>query len=115
GCAAIVLAGTQQPGVQIDCGQKTVSALTDQAGSVTFIIAGSAANRGALASGAGCAPVRAGSPPVVVRQLSVAAFDQDGVNGVNALDEALWRDDFASGQYRARSDYDHNGIIGAPD
>jgi hypothetical protein len=52
---------------------------------------------------------------VILGSLSVSVYDLDGTGGVNALDLSIALDDMHSGQYRARSDFDSNGVIDARD
>ena len=61
----------------------------------------------------GCATVYADG--VNMGRVSVARLDADGVNGLGPPDIAYWLADSFGTQYLARSDFDFNGVLRAPD
>lgn len=102
-------------GVTLDCGTQTARAFTGAGGTVTFRIAGHAANVGG------------NQPPyplyndgkifadgVLLRSPTVVAFDHDG-NGMGAADLGSWLGDFFGGNNPSRADYDCTGNLGASD
>ncbi len=102
-------------GVTIDCGTQTARAFTGAGGTVTFRIAGHAANVGgnqppypAYNDGKIYADgVLLGSP-------TVQTFDHDA-NGMGASDLGAWLGDFFGGNNPSRADYDCTGNLGASD
>ena len=103
--------GSQQtyPGLSVNCGIPAVAGSTDANGIARFIVMGGVANRSALEPLGPCGLVRASvgsGPPVALGQVSVAAFDQNGVNGLDQTDLGLFLNDFTLGLYRQRSDFD---------
>jgi hypothetical protein len=55
-------------------------------------------------------------PPVELGAVRVAAFDQDGKNGLDQADVSLFLNDYQLGLgYRQRSDFDGNGVLTAID
>jgi hypothetical protein len=97
------------PGGLFDCANKMVSAVTDANGVARFRVAGSANNTGGNSPGlsTACAEARIGS--TVIGMLRVAAYDQNGVSGVNPVDLSLYLSDLfgpgAPANYRCRVDY----------
>jgi hypothetical protein len=102
-------------GVTVDCGTQTARAFTGAGGTVTFRIAGHAANAGgnqppypAFNDGKIFADgVLLGSP-------TVQAYDNDGV-GMGAGDLSAFLGDFFGGNNPSRADYDCSGGLGASD
>lgn len=117
GCHHVRFASEQSlpADVVADCGADTMRAITDAAGTATFVVYGSVVDRAPAVSDAGCVTVYAGFPRVLIGQSSVRSYDLDGVNGLTANDLYLWRCDFGYGEYRARSDYDGVGGVTAAD
>ena len=121
GCAQITI-GSQQtyPGVTLEqCSPGTVSALTDGSGTARFVVMGCVGNRNA-AEGAqsGCGVIRAEvgtDPPVQLGVVRVAAFDENGINGVRFEDQSLWLSDCSTPPiclgYHQRSDFDGDGFL----
>jgi hypothetical protein len=104
----------QGPGVSVDCGTRTISALTDQNGVVTFHVAGCARNSGGTPESGDRMTVRADG--FLLRSgITIAALDQDGCDGMNGNDLMAWLGDFQSGRMFMRSDYDCDGTIGGND
>ncbi|HET9328354.1 MAG TPA: hypothetical protein VFQ05_16430 [Candidatus Eisenbacteria bacterium] len=95
------------PGIVVDCANKTVRGVTDLNGSVTFRAVGSAS--GPPRSISKCLAVRILGAPFF--WLSVSADDLNGSNGVNLMDVSMAVADVHSGHYRARSDYDFDGQL----
>jgi len=89
-----------------------VMGLTGADGSVTFSVVGRA-NRSAATAAHG-ATLRFYGDGVLLGQVGVSAFDQDG-GGVGPTDLNGWLQDFFSGEYWARSDYDGNLLMGPAD
>lgn len=94
---------------------------TNAAGQVFFDIIGGSDGIGANPIGAGlppCAVIRAWDPIgggwIALGNVRAAVFDLDCF-GVGANDLSVWLDDFGSGLYFERSDYDCSGSIGAND
>lgn len=110
--------GNAQPfaGVTVDCTAKTVRATTNISGVATFNIVGGAQNAG-NSPGRGAGGGKIFADGVFLSNVTVQAFDQDGVGGVGANDLSAWLGDkFAPGApYFGRSDYDCNASIGAND
>ncbi len=110
--------GSTQPfaGLTVDCTAKTVRALTNASGVVTFRIVGGAQNSG-NSPGVGAGGAKVFADGVLLGSVTVEAFDQDGVSGVGANDLSAWLGDkFATGApYYGRSDYDCNASVGAND
>jgi len=93
---------------------RKVSAQTDALGSATFIVVGSAAGRYTSPGTVGAnAKLRADG--VLVASVPAAAFDQDGLNGIDWKDLYLWKCDFGSSSQYSRSDYDFIGGVAAND
>lgn len=95
------------------CTERRVFGLTGGNGVKAFRIRG-AARPGAPPIQSGCATIVADGVPLRTG-VRVSYFDLDGSGGVGAGDVAIWVDDYLSGQYRARSDYDGSGKLDAND
>jgi hypothetical protein len=110
--------GNAQPaaGLTVDCTAKTVRATTNGAGVASFNIVGGAQNAG-NSPGRGAGGGKLFADGVFLANVTVQAYDQDGVGGVGANDLSAWLGDkFGAGApYYGRSDYDCNGSIGAND
>jgi hypothetical protein len=100
------------PGLSMSCATRTVSAIADGNGVASFVIVGSVLHR-STATTTACAEVRAGESNVVLKQVKVASYDLDGVNGVDSHDVSLWSCDrcffLLCPPQNTRSDYGHNG------
>lgn len=97
----------------VDGVNKTVRALTNGSGVATFkIVGGVTASRTPVAA-ANCAKIFADG--VLLSNVSVNAFDQDGAGGVALADLSLWSTDFYSALNQRRSDYDCNNAVALPD
>jgi hypothetical protein len=117
GANGIRLASTQPfAGLLLSCANRTVTAITNASGVATFRIVGHANNAAGLNSpGLGttdCATVQADGNPLGT--LSTAAYDHDGVGGVNVTDLGNFLAD-RFGSYRQRSDYDGNDVLNVTD
>jgi flagellar hook capping protein FlgD len=104
-CTQAALAAPNCPGI--------VTAVTDLAGSARFTVMGSVVSRSAVQPGAPCAAISAG--PVALGNVRVSAYDQDGVNGLRAIDVSLVQCDFVSGLNNQRSDFNGDGMVSAAD
>ncbi len=112
-CSDVVLSAAQPySGLLVSCVTSTVSATTDGAGTAVFSIAGGIADRTAV-SPVGCAEIYANG--ILIGSVSVAAFDQDGIDGVTTNDLALWLCDLSTPAYEPRSDFDHDGVVSPAD
>jgi hypothetical protein len=102
------------PGLTVDSGTRTVSAVTDINGVARFDIVGAVnpATRATVAP-ASCAKIYADG--VLLSNVTIEAIDQDGVSGAELADLALWASDFYSAQNQRRSDYDCNASVALPD
>jgi hypothetical protein len=115
-CPDIRLCDVQphHPGAAFDCGTRRVFAWTNAQGIATIRVAGSSINSGGNPPGhaVGCAEVRVDG--VLIGVLPVATPDENGSDGVSAIDLAAFAGD-RFGAYRGRSDMDGNGVIDAID
>lgn len=98
-------------GLTVDCGTKTVRALTNASGVATFTIVGRSTS-GAF-SGFLLGAIYADG--VLLGNRTVAAYDQDGAGGLGANDLSAWLSDFGAGNLAGRSDYDFSSSLGAND
>ncbi len=95
-----------QGGDSVDCATNSIIKFTNAAGEAVFHVVGSA--------------IRTSVPPigtadlwvngVKVRSYWAAAFDLDG-GGVSVSDVSKWMQDWGSGLYFPRGDYDHDGKL----
>jgi hypothetical protein len=109
-----ICADQSDPNVVVDCVAHTLSAPQDQNGRATFRVLGFATNTGASPGSIGpCVEVFAGG--VFLGSVRVAAFDQNGITGVDGQDLSLFLKDYFSGQSFARSDYDGSGTLDGND
>lgn len=122
-CAQLTI-GSQQthPGVTLEqCVPPVVSAFTDPTGTAQFVVMGGVADRGAAEPIGPCGVIRASvgsDPPVLLGSVLVAAFDQDGRNGVDDEDLSLFLSDvgfFLCLEYHQRSDFDGDGCVDPDD
>jgi len=116
GCPDLLLSsGEWCSPVSSFCPEKRMSTFTNPVGQAQWVVTGSVGNR-AAASPPEWAEIRAGFPrDFVIGEVPVAAYDQDGVNGVRANDLSLFMGDILSNTFFSRSDYDANGIMTAGD
>ena len=111
-CTDVRICSSPQPTATPNCGAKTVSAVTNGAGQVTFGIIGASGPGAAVLAGS-CVSVTADGVPM--SNLHPVTGDYDGVNGINALDVSACFGDANAGTNRRRSDHDNNGIVNALD
>lgn len=107
GCFDVKPAAVQPyPGVNIDCPTQTISATTDGAGNVRLVVVGGVLDR-SMASPRGCVEVRVDPGDVYFGTMTPSAYDQDGRDGLSALDLWLWLYDFYTMTFPPppRSDY----------
>jgi len=108
----IVLCTPQpDPAVIFDCGTRTVRWFVDRLGQATIRLTGRA-NRSVPGSQAPSANLSVDG--VLFGIIPIATPDQDG-NGLGAADNSLWQQDYFSGPYWERSDFDGDGSLGAAD
>jgi hypothetical protein len=104
------------PGAIVDCPSRSVRTTTNINGKALFTIVGRAT--GAEPECLGTAPfcqARLYVDGFYIRDLRVAAFDLNGVDGVGAADLAIWLRDFGSSLEPVRSDYNGDGFVGVAD
>ena len=122
GYSLIVFDFSQSPGIEfcspqpdpaliVDCPTRTVRCFADAQGNASFSIAGRF-NRSVIGSHApSCKLIVDG---VEFGTMPVAAVDEDGY-GLGAADISLWQQDYFSGPYWERSDFDGDGTLSAAD
>jgi len=111
GCSDLRICTDQSdPNVIVDCASRTVRALTDNLGQLTFRVGGGAANPGGAPGSTGPA-LNVFANGVLLKTVRVAALDENGENGMDGNDHSAWLADFMSGQQFARSDYDGDGVL----
>jgi hypothetical protein len=112
------------------CGSQQIRGFTGPDGKLVLSIAGGANNSGALPlsgdtdpsdgfAGAGCVAIEADGIPIRggMNAVTVAAFDQSGMDGVRPSDDACQLGDYFGlrhgwiGRDPNRSDYDGNGMV----
>jgi hypothetical protein len=97
----------------VSCGPPQVAfAITDLMGRATFDLVGARSTSGPVAS-PGCAAIWVDGTRVAIR--SVAAYDLNGVGGVNSIDLSIAAADCFAGTNLPRSDYDGDGDVDALD
>jgi hypothetical protein len=112
-CTDVRVCSVLQPaGETINCPAKTVSAVTNASGVVTFRIVG-----GGLTSGAAvttpCVSVTADGVPLTT--VRAATFDMNGSSGVTSADLTLTKFDFNTAPTRTRSDFNKSGSVTTAD
>ena len=98
-------------GLTTDGPTRTVRALSNASGIATFRIVG----RSTTGAFAGFQKGKIQADGVLLGNVTVAAFDLDGSNGVGANDLATWLGDFGAAAAAGRSDYDFSSSLGAND
>ncbi len=116
-CTDLRIAAVQPfPGLTVDCSGRVVSAISDAEGIARFRIVGGALNpSGAPGASFLAAMVWVGGENVSPVGKTVCAFDQNGLNGVDANDLSAWLADYGAGLLVGRSDYDGSGALGPND
>ena len=99
------------PAVTVDCPTRTARFFGDHLGNASVRITGRV-NRGTPGSQAPSCHLFADG--VLMGLVPIAAPDEDG-NGLGAADNSLWQQDYFSGPYWERSDFDGDGSLGAAD
>jgi hypothetical protein len=99
------------PGVSVDCNGRTISALCDQNGEVTFRVQGCASGTGP----SGSLTVYADGFVINDHPVRVAALDQGYCDGVDGNDLSALLADIFSGQMFSRADYDGDGSLSGND
>jgi hypothetical protein len=106
------------PGTLFDCAGRTVSAVTFGDGIARFRLLGSASSAPGNPPGltSGCATVRVDGV-IIALTVRIGAYDQDGKNGVNAADQALFMATLFAGPagYRTRADLNGDGLCNSAD
>ena len=102
------------------CTPAIVTATTDGLGRASFNIVGAVGTHSMVSTPSGpCTATITATPSggggVLLSTTPVAAFDLNGIDGVNADDVHLWLADFASGNSPCYSDFDNSGGVGASD
>ena len=97
----------------MDCASHTVRKSTDALGQARFTLVGSSTGANDVPSPGW--PARIYANGILVRDVSVSAFDLDGSNGVGVGDLSVWLTDFGSGAPHPRSDFDGSGDVSAGD
>lgn len=116
-CDDIRLCADQADNVSIDCPTRTVRGFSDGAGVVRFIILGSARNRsGEPGTEGGLVSVTADGVPLA--KITAVAPDENGAlttQGIEATDLSALILDLGAQTYRARSDFNEDGVLGGAD
>jgi hypothetical protein len=106
------------PGTLFDCAARTVSAITLADGIARFRLLGNAGSGPGNPPGliSGCAVVRVDGI-IISTAVRIGAYDQDGKNGVNAADQALFMATLFAGPagYRTRADFNGDGLCNSAD
>ena len=89
------------------CSANAAEAVTDINGVARLTVIGGRGSGAPVTTG--CAEIFGQGVPL--GHCSVAAFDQNGINGVDGIDVGLWAADLFSGVHFWRSDYDGDGDI----
>ncbi len=111
-CPGIELCTTQaDPQVLVDCPTRTARFFGNGSGDATVRITGRVDRTVAGSHAPNCILYSDG---VMLGTFPAASPDEDG-NGLGASDNSLWQQDYFSGQYWERSDFDGNGVLGAAD
>jgi hypothetical protein len=114
GTPDVVLCSDQLDANEVmNCATHTVAKSTDALGEARFTLLGSSTGTNDVPSPGW--PARIYANGVLVRDLSVSAFDLDGSQGVGGGDLSVWLTDFGSGAPHPRSDYDGSGDVSAGD
>jgi hypothetical protein len=113
GCPDVRIASDQlNPNYTVNCTNHTVGAYTNLSGQVAFTLLGSSWNAGTH-SGLSCA--RAYFDGVQLASPTVAAFDLNGMSGVDGADGAVALTDLGLHVYHGRDDYDGNMTVNGAD
>lgn len=110
GCPDLRFCAEQAPGVLVSCQERVLRGFSDVNGEVTFHVAGGATNSGASPGSTGPA-LNVYADGIFLKTVRVAAFDQDGMDGMDSNDLSAWLADVFSGQSYARSDYNGDGTL----
>jgi hypothetical protein len=108
-------------GLTVDCGENSVSAVSDLNGVANFNIPGATINSNGVAAGSGANGATIYACEISLGQATVCVFDEGGALGtlgVAANDLAGWLGDFGKQGtigYKGRSDFNHDGAIAAND
>lgn len=119
----IAVQADQPAGITVYPGIKSVGAVTDALGNATFTIVGGASNGGngggVLFPGSGFLTAKVTADNVFISNLTIAAYDQNFVGGINTVDLGqLIGDTFSPGAgatAAARSDLDCSGAVTSAD
>ena len=107
-CAGIRIC-QYQAGLIVDCSNREVMTAAGSGGVATFSLVGTASPDNCTPDDPSCAAVYADG--VLLRYISIAALDLDGVPGLTGEDLAVWLGDYFCGTYTPRLDYNGDGLL----
>ena len=100
------------PNYTLNCAARTVRKFTDASGTASFtIVGGGTGTASVLVNNGG----KIYADGVLLKNVTVGAYDLDGIGGVGTGDLSAWLTDFGSGIAYGRSDYDGSGGVGTGD
>jgi hypothetical protein len=108
---SVRLADQQPAGVLVDCASHTIRTTSDNLGIAHIRVIGAARHDRAARD----ARVPLYADGVLFGQIRVAAFDENGANGVSAADVAAFADDLFGSGYGSRSDFNGDGVLNGLD
>ncbi|HTK32307.1 MAG TPA: hypothetical protein VL332_10105 [Candidatus Saccharimonadaceae bacterium] len=108
---SVRLADQQPAGVIVDCASHTIRTVSDDQGIARIRVIGAARHDRAARD----ARVSVYADGVLFGQARVAAFDENGANGVSAADVAAFADDLFGSGYGSRSDFNGDGVLNGLD
>jgi hypothetical protein len=116
-CLDVRLCSDQPDPATVDCPTRTVRCFSDGAGIARFIILGAARNRSGDPGTEG-AQVRVIADGVTLAMVTAVVPDENGAlttQGVEATDLSSLIADLGAQVYRARSDFNEDGVLGGAD
>jgi len=108
---SVRLADQQPAGVIVDCASHTIRTVSDGQGIAHIRVIGAARHDRAARD----ARVPVYADGVLLGQARVAAFDENGANGVSAGDISAFMDDLFGSTYGSRSDFNGDGVLNGLD
>ena len=106
----VALCGVQGAGTSLVA--SVASGVTGADGQVTMTLLGHGI---AGAPPSSSSAVRIYADGVLLGSIPCAAFDLDGVGGLNGADESRWLADYITGLFMPRGNYDNSGALGGSD